>query len=115
VHTREIVRTTLTTSGKPIVMPEGQIETVVTKYRIGPRAVLPLHKHVYPRFGFVLSGAIAVGQPAGRGIFRVFKAGDFIVEDTETWHDARNLETRPAELLVIDLVPPGTRNIVAEQ
>jgi mannose-6-phosphate isomerase-like protein (cupin superfamily) len=43
-----------------------------------------------------------------------FATGQFVVEDVQKWHRARNIGDVPVELLVIDFVPPGQSNTVLQ-
>ena len=51
---------TTTSSGQPIVLPQKDAQIVVSIYEIAPGAVLPEHKHPYPRYGYVLAGILRV-------------------------------------------------------
>ena len=106
VVVREVLRRATTTSGQPLSLPQGPVETIVSRYAIAPGAALPVHKHPYPRIGYVLSGRLEVTAFEGDQA-RVFETGEAIIEDIGRWHSARNLGSGPVELLVIDLAPPG--------
>jgi len=114
VRVEQLLRTATTTSGRPIHLPNGQVEAVAAKYHIASRATLPIHKHLFPRFGYVISGSLVVTN-AETHSFKVFNAGDFIAEDVGTWHEARNDQAQPVELLVIDLIEPGMTNVVPQK
>jgi len=114
VRVEQLLRTASTTSGGSIRLPDGRVEAVATKYHIASRASLPVHKHPFPRFGYVLSGSLVVTNAETHG-FKVFNAGDFIAEDVGIWHEARNYQAQPVELLVIDLVEAGTTNVVPQK
>ena len=111
VRIEPVFRSATTTSGDPIVAPEGKLQTVVSKYHIASRASLPAHKHPYPRYGYVLSGSLMVTNIETRRS-AVFNAGDVIVEDVGRWHEARNLQAQPVDLLVIDLIKPAASNVI---
>lgn len=114
VDVREILRGATTTSGNPIILPQGPVETIVARYHIAAHATLPVHKHPFFRLGYVLAGSLQVSNlETGRS--RVFGPGEAIVEDIDQWHSARNLTARPVELLVVDLVPPGVSNTVQQK
>jgi hypothetical protein len=55
-----VLKTMLTIVGQPIVLPQKNAEVIVSIYDIAPGAVLPQHKHHYPRYGYVLSGTLTV-------------------------------------------------------
>jgi quercetin dioxygenase-like cupin family protein len=106
----QIAQTATTTSGGPIMAPSGPLQATSSRYHIPAGASLPVHRHTYPRFGYVLSGAIEVTN-AETGAVRQFTAGDFIAEDIGKWHSARNTGPQPVELLVVDLTKPGSGNV----
>ena len=110
----QLIRAATTTSGDLLEVPDGPLELLVSKYHIGSRAALPVHKHPYPRFGYVLSGSLMVTNSESHHA-KVFNAGQVIVEDVDRWHEARNLQAQPVELLVIDLVKPGAGNLILRQ
>lgn len=114
VRVEQLLRTASTTSGGSIRLPNGPVEAVAAKYQIASHASLPIHKHPFPRFGYVLSGSLVVTNAETHG-FKVFNAGDFIAEDVGTWHEARNYQAQPVELLVIDLVEAGAANVIPQK
>ncbi|GAB1583169.1 MULTISPECIES: cupin domain-containing protein [Phyllobacteriaceae] len=106
-----ILETDRTTSGQIISLPQGNVQVIVSKYEIAPGAELPIHKHSYPRYGYVLAGMLRVSnQDTGKS--RVFKTGEFIVEAIDQWHQGTNIGSTPLELLVIDQVEEGKSNII---
>ncbi|MET0336524.1 MAG: cupin domain-containing protein [Caulobacter sp.] len=106
ISAKVLLDTATTNSGGPIDMPDGRLKAHAIKLHIPPGAVLPAHKHPYPRYGYMLSGRISVTNLATGGV-REFNTGDVIVEDVDVWHEARNAQTSPVELLVIDFTPVG--------
>lgn len=114
VRVEQILRAGTTTSGAPIHIPDGPLELVVAKYEIAPRSSLPIHLHHYPRYGYVISGELLVTNVVAKKS-KVFGTGSVIVEDVDTWHEAHNLQDRPVELLVVDLVKPGSTNVVVKE
>jgi quercetin dioxygenase-like cupin family protein len=111
VRVDQLLRSAATTSGHPLEMPEGPVEVAFSRYRIPPRASLPVHKHVFPRYGYVMEGSLMVTNAETKRS-RVFVKGEAIVEDVDTWHAARNLTGEPVELLVVDVVKQGAENVV---
>ena len=59
VTVETIARTAKTASGKPIAVPEHP-EVVVSTYEIAAHQRLPLHKHPYARYAYVLDGSLTV-------------------------------------------------------
>jgi quercetin dioxygenase-like cupin family protein len=99
----KVLTTTTTSSGQPITLPKSDVEVIVTILEIQPHAQLPRHLHPYPRYGYVLEGALKITNDE-TGTTEVFKAGDFIVEAIGQWHHAETLGDSPVKLLVIDQV-----------
>jgi quercetin dioxygenase-like cupin family protein len=106
-----LLSTTVTASGQPIVLPQKNVQIVVSKYEVAPSATLPVHKHPDPRYAYVLSGTLRVTN-TGNGRSYSYKPGDFIVESVGEWHRAANIGIDPVELLVIDIVEKGHGNTV---
>lgn len=103
-----ILRTTETSSGKPITVPTHP-ELVVSTFEIGPHTRLALHKHPYARYAYVLDGAITVEVQGGDR--HRYVAGDVIVEVIDEWHVGITGE-EAVKLLVIDQAPSGKSNTV---
>lgn len=53
VTVTQLLSTTVTSSGQPIVLPQKDAQIVVSTYDVAPGATLPVHKHPYPRYGDV--------------------------------------------------------------
>lgn len=103
-----------TISGQKITLPKGDVQVVVSRYEIAPGATLPVHKHLYPRYGYVLSGTVRIANEA-TGKAQTFKAGDFIIESIDQWHNGTNIGSDPATLVVIDQVPKGKSNVILKK
>ncbi len=105
-----VLDTRTTATGQPIVLPQRDVELIVTRYVIQPGASLPIHKHPYQRYAYMLSGELKVtvtapGADAGRTFD--YKAGDLIAEMRDEWHFGAAVGDAPAVLLVIDQVEAG--------
>ncbi len=110
----ELLSTTVTSSGQPIVLPQKDAQIVVSIYDVAPDATLPVHKHLYPRYGYVLSGELRVtNMETGRK--DTYKPGDFILESVGQWHTGANIGGKPLKLLVIDIVEKGQTNTVVRK
>lgn len=109
---QSILQADAATSGDPIGMPPGDLQVSVSRYTIARNATLTVHRHRYPRYGYVLRGSLVV-TAVESGLESSFKAGDFILEDVMRWHKARNAGAVPVELLVVDFVKPGEANTEA--
>jgi quercetin dioxygenase-like cupin family protein len=104
-----VLSTTVTANGQPIILPQKDAQVLASIYEIAPGAVLPEHKHPYPRYGYVLSGTLRVTDTE-TGKNAVYKTGDFIVETIGQWHQGANIGAEPLKLLVIDQVEKDQSN-----
>lgn len=111
VVVRPILSTNKTTGGRTMRLTPGKPGVVVSMYEIPAGATLPVHKHRAPRFGYLIEGTLGV-ENMETGKSAVFHAGDFIVEDVDEWHRARQIGTAPIKLLVTDQVGPEENNVI---
>jgi quercetin dioxygenase-like cupin family protein len=110
----QLLSTTVTSSGQPIVLPQKDAQIIVSTYDVVPGATLPVHKHPYPRYAYVLSGDLRVtNRETGRS--DTYKTGDFILESVGQWHTGTNIGDEPVKLLVIDMVEKGQANTVLRE
>jgi quercetin dioxygenase-like cupin family protein len=109
-----VLTTMVTATGQPIVLPRESPEVRVVMLEIAPGAVLPEHKHPYPRYGYVLAGTLRVTN-ADTGTSMVYGVGDFIIEAVDQWHRGASIGDEPARLLVIDQVENGQGNVVTRE
>lgn len=98
--------TTTTASGQPLALPAGDPELIVSIYEIPPGASLPVHRHPFQRYAYVLEGTLSVTE-ADTGTRYEYGAGEFVVEVVGTWHSGTSTGTVPLKLLVIDQVEEG--------
>jgi quercetin dioxygenase-like cupin family protein len=110
----QLLSTTATSSGQPIVLPQKDAQIVVSTYDVMPGATLPVRKHPYPRYAYVLSGTLRVTNRE-TGHSDTYKPGDFILEAVGQWHTGDNIGDEPLKLLVIDMVEKGQTNTVLRQ
>ena len=89
VVVKPVMSSTVTSSGQPIVLPQKDAQVIVSTYEISPGAVLPKHKHPFPRYAYVQAGTIAVTN-VDTGKTETFKTGDFILEAVDQWHFGAN-------------------------
>ena len=106
-----LASTKVTADGQPIILPQKNAQILVSTYDIPVGATLPVHKHPFPRYAYVLAGTLQVTY-IDTGKSEVFKAGDFIVEVMGPWHQGTNIGPTPIKLLVIDQVEEGAQNTV---
>jgi quercetin dioxygenase-like cupin family protein len=111
VVVRPVLSTAETSAGQKIVLPQKDAHLSVSTYEVAPGAVLPEHKHLFPRWGYVLSGTLQVTNTQS-GKAETFKPGDFIVESVDQWHKGANVGTEPLKLLVIDITEGDQTNTV---
>ncbi|EKS27499.1 cupin domain-containing protein [Afipia felis] len=111
VIVRPVMSAVTTSSGQPIVLPQKDAQVVVSTYEIAPGAVLPVHKHPFPRYAYVQAGSLRVTNN-DTGKSEDFKPGDFIVEAVGQWHFGTNTGKDAVKLLVIDMVEKGKPNTI---
>ena len=109
------VNTTNTTAiGQPISLPKTNAEIHASIYEIPVGVTLPVHKHPYHRYAYVLAGRLrVVATDAGRTFD--YAPGDMVIEIVDAWHYGVNIGDVPVRLLVIDQVEPGQQNTVIER
>ena len=98
-----LASTTETAAGQPIVLPQKDVRVVVSRFEIAPGAKLPVHKHPYQRYAYVMSGTLKVTDVAS-GDSKTYEAGDFVVEMFDRWHWGANVGADPVVLIVVDQV-----------
>ena len=103
--------TAVTATGQPLVLPRENVEVTASIYDIAPGATLPVHKHPFARYGYVLAGTLEVTN-VDTGKRDVYKTGDFIVEMIDQWHQGSNVGADPVKLLVIDQIEAGAQATV---
>jgi len=106
----KVASTSRTADGKPIRFPQGDAEATAFVYVIPAGAKLPVHKHPYPRFAYVMEGEIRVTLDGGKTYD--YRAGDFIAEVIDTWHSGETVGSATVKLFVLDATPPGQANVV---
>lgn len=109
VRASRIFSATTTSSGQPIVLPTSNVEVLVWMYDIPPGSKLPVHKHPFQRYAFVLSGTLKVTDVESARTWE-YTPGDFIIEIVGGWHYGTNDGKEPVRLLVIDQVEKGQAN-----
>jgi quercetin dioxygenase-like cupin family protein len=110
----QLLSTTTTSSGQPIVLPQKDAQILVSIYDMVPGATLPVHKHPYSRYGYVLSGNLRVTN-LETGQVGTYKPGDFFPESVGQWHTGAIFGAEPLKLLVIDIVEKGQTNTTLQK
>lgn len=106
-----LMTTSETSSGQPIVLPRTDVQVIVSTYEIQPGATLPVHKHPYARYAYVISGTLSVANEA-TGQTAIFKPGDFLLEAIGQWHQGANVGADVVKLLVIDQIEKGNATVI---
>jgi quercetin dioxygenase-like cupin family protein len=114
VVVKPIMSSTVTATGQPVVLPHKNVQVIASTYDIAPGAVLPVHKHPFPRYAYVLAGTLQVIYDAV-GRTETYKQGDFILEAVDQWHHAINAGPEAVKLVVIDMVKKGRPNVVLKK
>jgi quercetin dioxygenase-like cupin family protein len=114
VTTEPVITTDTTVTGQKIEVPQNP-KVVASIATFPPGAALPIHKHPYPHYAYVLEGDLTVTNDETKKVI-VVKQGQFLVEMNNTWHYGKNNGTTPVKLLVIDQLPAGaTSNVIPKQ
>ena len=106
--------TTVTSTGQSITLPQKDVEVTASIFEIAPGATLPVHKHPFPRYAYVLAGTLKVTN-VDTGQSDTFKTGDFIVEMIDQWHQGSNIGADQVRLLVVDQIEAGSQATVLRQ
>lgn len=110
----KLLSTQVTAIGQPLKLPATAPQAIFSEYLVQPGAVLPVHKHPFSRYAYVLEGSLRVSRP-GHAEFSDYRAGDVVVEMVDEWHFGTNTGDGPLRLLVIDQVEPGSPTTVLQQ
>jgi len=95
-----------TLSGQPIRAAQGDVRYTITQGVIPAGGGVPSHRHPYPRLVNVLAGRLKVTN-LDTGQVRELKAGDWLVDAVDQWHETAVVGNEPVRLLTIDQAPPG--------
>jgi quercetin dioxygenase-like cupin family protein len=111
VKVTPVLTTPTTATGQPIMLPQKDVQLVAATYEIPAGAKLPVHKHAYPRYGYVLAGTLRETYiDTGKTV--TYGPGGFILEGVDQWHKAETVGSEPVKLLVIDMLPKGENSTV---
>jgi quercetin dioxygenase-like cupin family protein len=106
VSAAQVLKTTHSWDGKPIVYPQGSGEATALRIEIQPGAETGWHQHPVPSFAMVLEGTLQVTLRDGSS--RRFGAGEAFAEVVNTSHNGRNVGAAPVKLLVVYAGASGT-------
>ena len=102
-NSKQILDTTTTIAGQEIEVTQNpKVQAMVITLK--PGQSLPVHKHPYIRYGYVLRGELDVTLVDQKKLLH-FKAGDAFAEITDGWHFGTNTGKEPTEILVFDQMP----------
>ena len=93
---------------QPIVAPAGKLRLTVSEAVIPPGGRLAPHKHPYLRIGHVAAGRLKVTNHVTGKVVEL-KAGDWVVDPIDQWHEGEVVGAEPVRLLLIDQAPPGAQ------
>ncbi|MBC7941586.1 MAG: cupin domain-containing protein [Chitinophagaceae bacterium] len=99
VAVTQILKTTNSWDGKPIIYPPGSGEVTALRIEIQPGAETGWHQHPVPSFALVLEGTLQITLRDGSS--RRFGAGEVFAEVVNTSHNGRNVGAAPVKLLVV--------------
>ena len=94
----QLLKTTTSWDGKPIVYPKGDPEVTMLKVEFAPGAETGWHLHPVPSFGYVLQGTLEVTLKDGR--VKRLEAGQPLPEVFDTLHNGRNVGADTVKLIV---------------
>ncbi len=113
VSVEKLLTTGVTATGQPIILPQDNVEVVVSTYEIAVGAKLPSHEHPSTRYAYVISGELRVTNTEV-GEATTYKTGDFIIEAIGQLHFGENIGSEPVRLLVIDQIEKGEPTVILE-
>lgn len=114
VTVEKLLTTGVTATGQPIVLPQDNVEVIVSTYEIAAGARLPSHEHPSTRYAYVMSGELRVTNTEMNEA-TTYKTGDFIIEAVGQWHYGEAIGSQPVRLLVIDQVEKGGKTVILEE
>lgn len=98
IQVTQIMKTTQSWDGKPLVYPAGQAEVTGQLVEIAPGAETGWHEHTAPSFALILDGTLDVTLEDGR--IKHLQKGDSVAEVVNTWHIGRNVGKTPVRIVV---------------
>ena len=111
IQADRILSTNVNAAGQAVAFPLAHGQVDVTVFEIAVGAALPVHKHPFPRMGYILSGTLQVTNIETNQT-SLYVEGDFALEAVNAWHKGENVGLNAVKLLVIDLIETGADNTV---
>lgn len=100
-----------TSSGQPITLPQGPLRITLSEVVVPVGGALPVHKHPFQRYGYVVSGRLLITNLDTGKSFEA-RTGDLVMDPVDQWHAATVVGSEPVHLLTFDQAPPGVSNTV---
>ncbi|MFI3196528.1 MAG: cupin domain-containing protein [Methylococcaceae bacterium] len=113
VHVTELLKTTGSWNGAPLVYPSGIAEVTGMLVEIAPGGETGWHLHQVPSFGVILEGDLQVQLRSGEN--KVFSAGTAISEVVNTEHNGRNIGQIPVKIAVFYVGVVGKKTTVRDE
>ncbi len=110
---RTILSTTTTSTGQPLMLPGGSVRAIGSIVVIPDGYTSGYHKHLFPRYAYVLSGHLDVQDEGGKT--RHYAPGDLFIETVNSWHRPHVIGNAPVRLLVIDQIPRNAKTNTIQQ
>jgi quercetin dioxygenase-like cupin family protein len=107
-----ILKTTKTRDGKAVEFPKRDPEITGVVVEFAPGSIRPRTFHPWPRYVYVISGTLTVGDDSGKDT--EYPAGSMLITQN-SWDIPKNLGATPVTVLVIDTAEAGTSNNVLVQ
>lgn len=94
-----LLRTTTDAAGQPLIYPKTeQPQVTAVRVEIPPGAQTGWHKHPYPCFAYILSGALTVEMEGGK--VHELTAGQAMAESVNVMHNGKNTGSEPVKLVM---------------
>jgi len=99
IQVTPLLRTTTTVAGQIIVYPTTRnAEVTAVHVEIPPGAETGWHKHPFPCFAYILSGALDLTMEGGKSVHLV--AGQAMAESLNVLHNGKNNGTESVKLVM---------------
>lgn len=99
IQVTPLLRTLTTIAGQPIVYPKTDAAQVTAvQVEIPPGAQTGWHKHPFPCFAYILSGALEVEMEGGKTVR--LTAGQAMAESINVMHNGTNKGIEPVKLVL---------------
>ena len=113
VAAKVLLKSSLTGNGQKISYPvTDRAEVTAMTVDLAPGAETGWHKHPFPVYAYVVSGALSVELEDGTVLS--FTAGDAIIEVVNTMHNGKNRGNVAVKLAVFYLGVEGVPNVIRE-